>query len=246
VTERLAHRAWPTIRPASFAIVPLGSTEQHGPHLPFDTDSVIAAAVARGIATHQRDAVPAQEFIVAPTIPYGASGEHQSFPGTISIGHDALVSSLIELVRSLSTWATRILIVNGHGGNLSALSIAVPQMIAEQHPVAWVPCTVPESDAHAGRTETSLMLHLAPSTVNLQLAVPGLTTPVESFMDLLAAHGVRAVSETGILGDPLGSSASEGIDLLAAMVGGAVRRLNHDTHDSRGCLRDPAVIGSSR
>src|SRR6516165_984356 len=104
-------------------MVPLGSTEQHGPHLPLDTDTRIATAVARGAATRLE-----QEWLVAPAIPYGASGEHQSFAGTISIGTEALTMMLVEYGRSAACWARRLVFVNGHGGNVDALSRAVSRL----------------------------------------------------------------------------------------------------------------------
>ena len=79
------------------AIVPLGATEQHGPHLPLGTDTTIACALAFGLAAARDDVV------VAPALPYGSSGEHAGFPGTLSIGQDALRVVVLELARSGST-----------------------------------------------------------------------------------------------------------------------------------------------
>src|ERR1700757_534053 len=97
-------------------MVPLGSTEQHGPHLPLDTDTRSATAVARGAVARL-----GQEWMLAPALAYGASGEHQDFPGTISIGTEALTALLIEYGRSAACWAQRLLFVNGHGGQKVAL-----------------------------------------------------------------------------------------------------------------------------
>ena len=100
-----------------------------------------------------------------PALAYGASGEHEGFPGTVSIGTEALTTLLVEYGRSAGRWAGRLLVVNGHGGNLDALRTAVPLLRAEGRDVAWFPCGVPGGDAHAGRTETSLMLHVEPGAV---------------------------------------------------------------------------------
>lgn len=231
---------------APLVLVPTGSTEQHGPHLPLDTDSVIATAVARGVAAMLGSvdgvlgsvdgAAVGPSVMVAPTVPYGASGEHQSFPGTVSIGEDALTVVVIELVRSLATWAGRIVFVNGHGGNARALAGAVALLVDEGHPVAWVPCGVPGGDAHAGRTETSLMLHLAPDSVALHRAVAGNVSPLAQLMPDLRSGGLAAVSPTGILGDPTGASAAEGAELLGAMVSSVIRRLSESSADGRGLL----------
>ena len=127
--------------------------------------------------------------IVAPVIAYGSSGEHQDFPGTISIGHAALRMTLIELVRSIAHWAGRVIIVNGHGGNIPCLSAVVPQLIAEGHDVAWLPCATSAGDAHAGITETSIMLHLAPDRVRLDRAASGPTTELALLLGPLTRSG---------------------------------------------------------
>ncbi|MFK4106616.1 mycofactocin biosynthesis peptidyl-dipeptidase MftE [Streptomyces sp. NPDC019531] len=231
----LAHTVWPAVPARPLVLVPVGSTEQHGPHLPLDTDSVIARAVAERAA----EALPG-EPLVAPTVPYGASGEHAHFPGTVSIGHEALRAVVVELVRSLSLWAGSVIFVNGHGGNTATLATAVPQLREEGHDVAWTGCGVPGGDAHAGRTETSLMLHLAPGNVHMDAAVVGDTRPIAALMPDLVAHGVRAVSPSGVLGDPTGASAEEGRRLLDLMVSHTVRRIGAGITDGRG-----QVVGTS-
>jgi len=229
--SELARARWPELRAAELVLVPLGSTEQHGPHLPFDTDTVIAAAVSRGIAEQMRATTAGA--VVAPALPYGASGEHQEFPGTTSIGEEALAVVVIELVRSLRAWAPRVVFVNGHGGNVQALGDAVAQLVEEGHNAAWVPCGVAGGDAHAGRTETSVMLHLAPASVKLDAAAVGNTTPIAELMPALRRRGVRQVAPNGVLGDPTGASAREGERLLAAMVDAAVNRLGAMGEGSR-------------
>lgn len=212
----LAAATSPSLPGAPTVLVPVGSTEQHGPHLPLDTDTVIAVAVATRAAgtlvQHGREAV------VAPAIAYGSSGEHQGFPGTSSIGTDVLHTVVVELARSMGTWASRVVFVNAHGGNLTALRRAVAQLLDEGHEVAWVPCATEEVDLHAGRTETSLMLHLAPWNVRLSRAEAGNTDSLMELLPLMMAGGVKAVSANGVLGDPAGASAEEGAAVLTSMV----------------------------
>jgi mycofactocin precursor peptide peptidase len=197
---------------AGLVLVPVGSVEQHGPHLPLDTDTVIAVAVAEALAVRRPGAW------VAPPLSYGSSGEHQMFPGTCSIGTDALRTVLVELVRSVRTWATRVVFVNAHGGNLAALRPAVEQLLVEGHDVAWVPCATEDVDLHAGLTETSLMLHLRPASVRVDLAEVGNTQPLSQILPTLIAEGMAAVTPNGVLGDPRGASAEHGAEVLATMV----------------------------
>jgi mycofactocin precursor peptide peptidase len=208
----LAGAVWPGISESPLVVVPLGSVEQHGHHLPLGTDTAVACAVAHG-ASGSLDGA-----LLAPPLAYGASGEHEGFPGTISIGTAALAGLLVEYGRSACRWAGRVLIVNGHGGNLDALRAAVPLLRTEGRDFAWFPCGVPGGDAHAGRSETSLMLHVEPEGVSGHRAAPGVTTPIAELLPRLRAEGVRSVSPTGVLGDPTGASAEEGATLLAAVV----------------------------
>ena len=208
----LAGSVWPEIPAAPLVVVPLGSVEQHGPHLPLSTDTAVAGVVA-GAAADALDGA-----LLAPALTYGASGEHEDFPGTISIGTEALTGLLVEYGRSACRWAGRVLIVNGHGGNLGALRAAGTVLRGEGRDVAWFPCAVPDGDAHAGRTETSLMLHVEQESVRTTLAQAGATAPIATLLPRLRADGVRAVSPNGVLGDPAGASAEEGAALLAGLV----------------------------
>lgn len=212
----LASATSPGLPAGPTVLVPVGSTEQHGPHLPLDTDTVIAVGVATGAAAALGER--GRDVVVAPPIAYGSSGEHQDFAGTSSIGTGVLHDVVVELTRSMSTWARRIVFVNAHGGNLTALRGAVAQLVHEGHEVAWVPCATEEVDLHAGRTETSLMLHLAPGKVRLDRAEPGNTGTLEELLPLMMSGGVKAVSANGVLGDPAGASAEEGAVVLGFMV----------------------------
>lgn len=194
----------------STLVIPLGSTEQHGPHLPLSTDTDIAVAVATSLAELR------PYVVVAPALAYGSSGEHSGFPGTLSIGQDALEHVVIELVRSADAFAA-VVLVSGHGGNLGPLGRAVRTLQGEgRRVVVWTPTgTV---DAHAGRSETSMALALDSAQVRLDAAEPGDTRPLGELLPILRAEGVRVVSANGVLGDPTGATAEEGRTLLAALV----------------------------
>jgi creatinine amidohydrolase len=208
----LASATWPDVeRGAADAVlaVPIGSTEQHGPHLPLSTDTDIAVALA-GLLAQARPSVA-----VAPALPYGSSGEHEHFAGTVSIGQEAVELAFVELCRSASGTFGRILLINGHGGNAEPLDRAQRRLRGEGRDVrAWAPSWA--GDAHAGRAETSLMLALAPEHVRRDEASAGNDAPIAELMVRLRSDGVRAVSPNGVLGNPAGASAEEGHELLRA------------------------------
>ena len=223
----LGERVWPEIDGRPTLLVPVGSVEQHGPHLPLDTDTRIAAAVAARAATGA--------VLVAPPVAYGASGEHEGFAGTVSIGHEALRLLLVELGRSAARWAGRLVFVNGHGGNVSSLVEAVRLLRYEGRDAAWFACAA-GGDAHAGRTETSLMLALDPALVR-PVRAAGNTAPLADLLPAMRAGGVAAVSPNGVLGDPAGASADEGERLLAAMSDALGAAITRWTPDPAGRLR---------
>ncbi|MDN5913851.1 MAG: mycofactocin biosynthesis peptidyl-dipeptidase MftE [Pseudonocardia sp.] len=205
--------------PARTLVVPVGSVEQHGPHLPLDTDVRVATAVATGV--HDGD----RSLVLAPALSYGAAGEHEGFPGTVSLGHEALRAVLVEYGRSACRWASRLVLVNGHGGNVATLIEAVTLLRHEGRDAGWIPCVPARADAdgipldaHAGRVETSLMLALAPQLVRTDAAAPGATGPLRDLLEPMRTGGVAAVSPNGVLGDPSGASAQEGRRLLDGMV----------------------------
>jgi mycofactocin precursor peptide peptidase len=227
---RLVDATWPDVGRARrrsddgtlapVLLIPVGSTEQHGPHLPIGTDSLIAEELA-GRAVHHTDGL-----MVGPTISITASGEHAGFPGTLSIGTATTTALLVELVRS-ADWAAGVVLVNGHGGNHAAVTAATRTLHSEGRTIlVWWP-TWPAldgggpADLHAGRIETSLMLAIDPGLVRLQLAAAG----PDATIDELDARGVRAVSPSGVLGDPEGASGGEGEQLITALVEDLVHQI---------------------
>jgi creatinine amidohydrolase len=239
---------WPDVAagPRRVLVVPVGSLEQHGPHLPLDTDTRIAAAVAARACAGRAGAG------LAPPVAIGASGEHADFPGTLSIGHVALSTLLVELGRHASLHWPALLLVNGHGGNVAAIDDALGKLRAEGRDAhVWHAGVRPGMlaqagltlvpDAHAGRVETSIMLALAPGDVRLDAAAAGETRPLREIFASLRDGGVSNVSANGVLGDPAGASAGEGETLLALLTADlatAVGRLAEAVYGESGLRRE--------
>ncbi|HET6794265.1 MAG TPA: mycofactocin biosynthesis peptidyl-dipeptidase MftE [Acidimicrobiales bacterium] len=222
---RLADLTWTElarVAAESVLAVPVGSTEQHGPHLPVSTDTDIAVALCCALATARPG------VLVAPAVAYGSAGEHSAFPGTLSLGAGVTESMLVELGRSADAFGG-VLFVSTHGGNASPVSAAVRLLQSESRRVlAWSPPPAdgPErSDSHAGRTETSVMLSLRESSVRADAAEPGCREPLATIMPTLRSSGVRAVSPNGVLGDPAGATALEGERLMSTWVASLIETL---------------------
>jgi mycofactocin precursor peptide peptidase len=208
----LGSMTWPEVAAAPpILLVALGSTEQHGPHLPLDTDTRIALEVATRVAA------TTPGLVVAPAVAIGASGEHAGFAGTLSVGAAVFEETIVELGRSADAFAG-VVWVNAHGGNSEALRRAHRRLADEGRDTLVLRCAFPGGDAHAGRTETSLLLSIAPDVVRLDRAVAGEARPWSELAADIVAGGIRAVSANGVLGDPAGATAAEGDVLLADLV----------------------------
>lgn len=206
--------------PTPVLLLPVGSTEQHGPHLPIATDTLIAEEIVER-AIHHTDGL-----MIGPTIGVTASGEHAGFPGTLSVGTAVVRDLALEIGRS-ADWAAGVVFVNGHGGNHAAITSAVATLESEQRQaMAWWPrwprrADGGPADLHAGRIETSLMLAIDPGLVRLELAAPGVDADIAE----LRARGVRAVASAGVLGDPTGASGREGERFIADFVDDLVHEI---------------------
>ena len=201
---------WPEVSRNACVVIPVGSFEQHGPHLPLDTDTQVASHLCTLATTGM------QNVVVTPPLSITASGEHAGFPGTISIGTEAFAAVIVELVRSCD-WATGVILVHGHGGNFEAVQQATTILNSEQRNIAsWWP-HIPDADAHAGHTETSLMLAINSNLVRVDKLEVGNMQPMSEIQRDLQTHGVHAVSTNGILGDARSATIQHGIELLAEL-----------------------------
>ncbi|MBA3945601.1 MAG: creatininase family protein [Herpetosiphonaceae bacterium] len=164
--------------PETLLILPVGATEQHGPHLPVGVDAYTVTHIAREAATALQGQLP---VLVAPTLPFGSSHHHLPFGGTMSLSTETYYRVLMDLIEScIVSGFRRIFVLNGHGGNNELIQLAVRDL-ALKHPVqlaaasywtiAWNALIAAEAHLHGGLPghsgifETSLMLALRPELV---------------------------------------------------------------------------------
>ncbi len=241
---------WPEIAdlPAdTVAVLPLGAVEQHGPHLPLSTDFVIATEIAAAAVDTAAD-VPC---VLLPGLCYTKSDEHHAFPGTIWLSWETVMATLLDIGRSVAaSGISRLLFVNGHGGN-SALGQVACREIRRRfglrtfftHPGVPVDQGGGGSAAselgmgvHGGHGETSLMLHLRPGLVRMDLATARVPDVLTEFTHI--GFGKRTsfgwtsddFGPDGHIGDPTGATAEHGkavveaaVPALAAVIGEAHR-----------------------
>lgn len=180
----LTDLTWPEAKArltkVGMAILPTGSTEQHGPHLTFETDIAIATELARRLATQHFPRI-----IVAPPIPVGLSNHHMHFPGTITWTFDTFTACLADTIRSLGMHGIpRFMILNGHGGNRSSLSVLCTKLRHEEG-IHVASCTwfelvrdaclkfIPKRRVHADEIEAAMGLYLVPRIVRKSALVKG-------------------------------------------------------------------------
>jgi creatinine amidohydrolase len=245
---RYGELTWPEVKQAAaegrVAIVPIATLEDHGRHLPIDTDLRLCTAVCEEAGFRARD-----RAVVLPAINHGYSPHHLDFPGAITIGAHTLIDYGVDVCRSLAHHGFRkILIVNGHGSNTPFVDIIARLAVVESGVLAaavnyWaapgvreIAESLRESDRiggmnHACEFETSLYLALAPELVDMSLAVRELShRPTKNYWgDLIGGDGPlvmmehwSAISETGVMGDPTKATAEKGRALFDAAAAGIV------------------------
>lgn len=235
----LAHLAWPEVvaldKTEGVVILPIGAIEQHGPHLPTLTDTLLVTHVLDATLA----ALPAEVKAWAlPPLNYGKSNEHTGFPGTIKLSATTLLAVLHDIAQSVSEAGfRRLALINGHGGNSALLEVAARDIRAATglmcfclQPGLYVdppfPITAEEQRLgfHAGELETSLVLAIAPELVDMNKAVTHFATFPETDTDLFyfgraaTAWLSRDWSETGVFGDATLGTAEKGDALIAAAV----------------------------
>jgi creatinine amidohydrolase len=233
---------WPEVARAAgegrVPIVPVGTLEDHGRHLPIDTDVTLVAAICRGAADRLPD-----ETVLLPPIVHGYSPHHMDFPGTVTIAWDTFCRYCTDVALSLVRHGfKRVLLVNGHGSNQNLVEMAARlAMVAEPDSLvaasfylagaesAAVIERVRHSDrggiAHACELETSLYLHIAPEAVDMTEAADerGYRETEHAWMDwsdgpLKLMPWWSSFSESGVQGDPTKASAEKGRVLFEAAV----------------------------
>ncbi len=241
------------LRPSSVLCLPMGAMEQHGPHLPLNTDCVIAEALTRRIVERWGDK---HDLWQLPAMPVGLSREHAWAPGTLSLTVSGMTAYLRDLGREIvrALPARNLLIVNGHGGNRGILEALTREIsadfglnIATLHLGAMMsPDTgadVPE--IHAGKDETSVMLVLAPELVRRKAMArlkppPGGEATRALVLDPAASYPWSSddprLSASGIMGDARGASPAHGEIIVARVIEGAgaiIRRLKDNAASAK-------------
>lgn len=205
---------------ATVAVLPIGSHEQHGPHLPLATDTLVATALAREIAA-------AHPVRLLPPVTISCSHEHAAWPGTVSISATTLAAVVRDVAASVQREGLESLVlVNGHGGNyvlgnvVQEASLGPLRMALFPGEIDWLDARAAAglqtsylTDMHAGELETSVLLYTHPHLVR-----PPLTDELADDRRHLLSRGLRAYSESGVVGRPTLASAEKGRAVLASLV----------------------------
>jgi creatinine amidohydrolase/Fe(II)-dependent formamide hydrolase-like protein len=214
------------------ALLPVGSIEQHGPHLPLDTDAFDANYLALRVAEACSNPKP----LVLPNIPYGVSYHHDEFKGTVSISNDALAKLVYDIGMSIShNGIKKLVIINGHGGNSPALNHAAQMINRDAHIFVCVDSgetsdvdiyalVETPNDVHAGEFETSTSLAVRPHLVKMDQARREVPEFSSRYLDFTSKRGVswyaytRKISHSGVMGDPTKASSEKGKKFWEIMI----------------------------
>jgi creatinine amidohydrolase len=241
--HRLEQLSWPQLqaaagRPGSTVVWPFGAFEQHGPQLPLGTDALFAERVLDAVLARLDPQAPIWRL---PLQCYGFSPEHAAFPGTLTLPAEQMIAQITTLGGQLAAAGfQRLVLFNGHGGQIALLQVAARQLRAAHPSLAVLPCFLwsgppglaellaePERSQglHAGQAETSLMLHLAPEQVGPERPVDGLLAapppPGWSLEGAVPEAWLTGdLSRSGVIGDARSASAALGEALFERLVAG--------------------------
>ena len=219
----LSESTWTDVRDADAdaALLPVGSTEQHGPHAPLGVDAMTAEAVAEAGAERYADGD--REALVGPTIPVGVAEEHRAFDGTLWVSPDTFRAYVRETMESLADHGLdRVVVVNGHGGNVDALREVCGRFSRDGAgyavPFTWFDAADVEEMGHAGPAETSFVRHLRPELIREDRTDRAAEGAAEGWGEWLhgtnLAHDSAAFTDSGVVGDPRDGDAALGERLL--------------------------------
>ncbi len=233
VKVRISEMSWVDVRKAldrgfRTVVFGVGSNEQHGPHLPTSTDSLIADELAYRVAKKLGRALQ------APTINVGCSEHHMAFPGTIDIKPETLKSLIRDYCVSLEKNGFKnIIILPWHGGDFSPVQEATEELnqyLKEARVISYTDLkgllrffaesslkhgvAAPESGAHAGESETSIALAIRKDLINMKNAQKGFVGNYEEKIPIIFSQGITSVTKNGVIGDPRKAEASKGEEYL--------------------------------
>jgi creatinine amidohydrolase len=226
---------------STIVILPIGSTEQHGPHLPVEVDSLLVGEVAQRCATLAAQAESPAPVLVLPTLWVSLAEHHMADAGSLTLDFETLLGFTRCIVRSLQRQGyRRVLLLNGHGGNMAALTLIVDILTTELDvPVTtatyWMvaaPAFAEILDGqpnllHACEAETSMVMYLRPELVDAE-AARTLTAPASGFL-AGGVHRWRPIAHwscSGVVGTPQLSSADKGARLLHAAATALAERIS--------------------
>ncbi len=234
---KLAEMTWPEVEAVSrdvVVLIPTGSLEQHGPHLPLFTDSILATAAAEGVERRLPNQV-----LLTPTLWLGASGHHLKFPGTLSASFATYEGAVIDVVESLvphGFW--KFFVVNGHGGNAEPNGIAMRTLKA-RHPncllghsgyyafaserSSQVLAGPVKEIRHACEAEVSLMMHMRPDLVRTEKLRNDGLAPRPPVVGMV--HHFDEMTEQGSLGYATFAKPETGRDLMEAAIEGLTENI---------------------